>query len=377
MNLSYWEQKEWLENIDFAIVGSGIVGLSTALFLKQRFPESNITLLEKGILPQGASTKNAGFACFGSLSEILQDLKTHSENEVLELVQSRVQGLQLLRQSLGDASIDFRAYGGYELFLEKDTSVYENCLEKMSEINALLFSIFKADIYHLVADRFQFSKVKKKYIYNKFEGQLDTGKMMRALLKKVQNLGIQILNNVTVKSYEETNHSVQIKTDAFEFNAKKLILTTNGFTNTLLPTNTKPARAQVLITKPISNLQIKGTFHLDCGYYYFRNIDQRILLGGARNLDIVGETTTSFATTDKIQNELERLLSQVILPEKDFEIDQRWSGIMGVGSQKKPLVFQESDHVFAGVRMGGMGIAIGSSVGKQLSELIAQKKGGF
>jgi len=377
MNLSYWEQKEWLENIDFAIVGSGIVGLSTALFLKQRFPESNITLLEKGILPQGASTKNAGFACFGSLSEILQDLKTHSENEVLELVQSRVQGLQLLRQSLGDASIDFRAYGGYELFLEKDTSVYENCLEKMSEINTLLFSIFKADIYHLVADRFQFSKVKKKYIYNKFEGQLDTGKMMRALLKKVQNLGIQILNNVTVKSYEETNHSVQIKTDAFEFNAKKLILTTNGFTNTLLPTNTKPARAQVLITKPISNLEIKGTFHLDCGYYYFRNIDQRILLGGARNLDIVGETTTSFATTDKIQNELERLLSQVILPEKDFEIDQRWSGIMGVGSQKKPLVFQESDHVFAGVRMGGMGIAIGSSVGKQLSELIAQKKGGF
>jgi hypothetical protein len=68
---------------------------------------------------------------------------------------------------------------------------------------------------------------------------------------------------------------------------------------------------------------------------------------------------------------LERLLSQVILPGKDFEIDQRWSGIMGVGSQKKPLVFQESDHVFAGVRMGGMGIAIGSSVGKQLSELIA------
>ena len=371
MNLSYWEQKEWIENIDFAIVGSGIVGLSTALFLKQRFPESNIILLEKGILPQGASTKNAGFACFGSLSEILQDLKTHSENEVLELVQSRVQGLQLLRQSIGDASIDFRAYGGYELFLEKDSAVYENCLEKMSEINALLFSIFKADIYHLVADRFQFSKVKKKYIYNKFEGQLDTGKMMHALLKKVQNLGIKILNNVTVESYEETNHSVQIKTDAFEFNAKKLILTTNGFTNTLLPTDTKPARAQVLITKPISNLEIKGTFHLDCGYYYFRNIDQRILLGGARNLDIVGETTTSFATTDKIQNELERLLSQVILPGKDFEIDQRWSGIMGVGSQKKPLVFQESDHVFAGVRMGGMGIAIGSSVGKQLSELIA------
>ena len=60
----------------------------------------------------------------------------------------------------------------------------------------------------------------------------------------------------------------------------------------------------------------------------------------------------------------------------DFSMDQlkdyaEYLGIMGVGSQKKPLVFQESDNVFAGVRMGGMGIAIGSSVGKQLSELIA------
>ena len=61
MNLSYWEQKQWFKNIDFSIVGSGIVGLSTALFLKQRFPTSNIIILEKGILPQGASTKNAGF----------------------------------------------------------------------------------------------------------------------------------------------------------------------------------------------------------------------------------------------------------------------------------------------------------------------------
>ena len=64
MNLSYWEIKTWFTKVDFTIVGSGIVGLSTALWLKNRFPKSNILILEKGILPQGASTKNAGFACF-------------------------------------------------------------------------------------------------------------------------------------------------------------------------------------------------------------------------------------------------------------------------------------------------------------------------
>ena len=50
------------------------------MFLKQRFPKKNIIILEKGIFPQGASTKNAGFACFGSISEILNDLDSHDSS---------------------------------------------------------------------------------------------------------------------------------------------------------------------------------------------------------------------------------------------------------------------------------------------------------
>jgi hypothetical protein len=49
------------------------------------------------MLPQGASTKNAGFACFGSLSEIIDDLKSHSE-EGNSTRSKRWKGLQLLRK---------------------------------------------------------------------------------------------------------------------------------------------------------------------------------------------------------------------------------------------------------------------------------------
>ena len=93
MNLSYWEIKNWFTNVDYTIVGSGIVGLHCALSLRERYPNSKILVLEKGILPQGASTKNAGFACFGSISEILDDLKNHSEEEVVQLIQKRWNGL--------------------------------------------------------------------------------------------------------------------------------------------------------------------------------------------------------------------------------------------------------------------------------------------
>ena len=71
-----------------------------------------------------------------------------------------------------------------------------------------------------------------------------------------------------------------------------------------------------------------------------------------------------------IQNQLEKILKETILPNTNFEIDYRWSGIMGVGKQKNAIVKQLSNNAFCGVRLGGMGIAIGSLVGKELSDLL-------
>ena len=368
MNYSYWELKEWFTNIDFTIVGSGIVGLNCALELKKKHPKAKIVILEKGMLPQGASTKNAGFACFGSLSELIDDLKTHTDEEVFNLVDKRWKGLQLLRKNLGDKNIDFQQNYGFELC--ENESFFNECISKKDEINQLLKPIFKEDVFSISDNTFSFKKVHSKYLVNNFEGQIDTGKMAFELLKKVQSLGVKILNNITVKTFEEKNEEVQIKTNRLDFYTKKLLIATNGFSNQLFKEKVKPARAQVLITKPIKNLQIKGTFHLDKGYYYFRNIDDRILFGGGRNLDFKTEETSEFGETTIIQNELEKILKDTILPNTNFEIDHRWSGIMGVGNQKKAIVKQLSNNVFCGVRLGGMGVAIGSLVGKELAELL-------
>ncbi|WP_289037618.1 FAD-dependent oxidoreductase [uncultured Zobellia sp.] len=371
MELSYWEYKTWLTNIDFTIVGSGIVGLNCALRLRERFPKAKILILEKGFLPQGASTKNAGFACFGSISEILADLDIHSEQEVIELVAQRWKGIQKLRKNLGDKAMDFQVNGGHELFLDAAQELYQKCVQKQSEINALLHPIFKADAFHGSPNTFGFKGIKENYITHRFEGQLDTGKMMNGLLKMVQQAGITILNSITVEHFSADLSSVKIKTNRFEFSSKKMLIATNGFAPQLIGEDVKPARAQVLITKPIENLPLKGTFHFDEGYYYFRNIDNRVLFGGGRNLDFKGEETDRFGNSQLIQAHLDKLLKEVILPETPFTIDHRWSGIMGTGMQKKPIVKQLSENVYCGVRLGGMGIAIGSTIGHNLADLIA------
>lgn len=370
MELSYWEYKSWLSDVDFMIIGSGIVGLNCALQLRQKYPKSRILVLEKGILPQGASTKNAGFACFGSISELLSDLKTHSEEEVVGLVQKRWDGIQLLRKLLGDKSIDFEQLGGHELFLENATPLYDECLDGMDKLNELLKPVFGDQPFVQKDNVFGFSNIQKKYITHKFEGQLDTGKLMKALLQKCLVSGIQVLNGVEVKNVEESNGQVCITSKDFTFHTKKAYIATNGFASALLGNvMVKPARAQVVVTKPIKNLKIEGTFHLDEGFYYFRNIDDRILFGGGRNLDFKTEQTTAFGQTELIQNTLEELLRTMILPNKTVEIERRWSGIMGVGQQKTPIVKQLSNNVYCGVRLGGMGVALGSLVGKELAEL--------
>ncbi len=370
MQLSYWEIKNWFTNIDFTIVGSGIVGLHTALALRERFPQAKILLLEKGILPQGASTKNAGFACFGSVSEIIDDLKSHTEEEVIQLIQKRYAGLQLLRKNLGDSILDLKPYGGYELFLKEDESFYNECIQKLPFINDIIKPLFKVDVFSKVIDRFNFANIFENLIFNPFEAQIDTGNMMQALLKKAHQNDILILNSQTVSNYTDLNNDVEVQTNEISFKTKKLLFTTNGFASQITNNQVKPARAQVLITKPIPNLDIKGTFHLDKGYFYFRNFNNRILFGGGRNLDFEGETTTSHNTTELIQNKLEELLKTVILPHQKFEIEHQWSGTMGVGIHKKPIVTQLSNHVYCGVRMGGMGVAIGSLVGQELAELV-------
>ncbi len=370
MQLSYWELKNWFTNVDYTIVGSGIVGLHCALYLRERFPHSKILVLEKGMLPQGASTKNAGFACFGSLSEIIDDLKTHTEDEVIQLIEKRWNGLQLLRKNLGDSVIDFKPYGGYELFLKDDESTYNECLQKLPFINEIIKPLFKTDVFTKEVDRFAFKGIHDYLIFNPFEGQIDTGNMMQALLKKAISENIMILNYANVSSFIEKKSGVEMVVNDYTFDTKKIFFATNGFASQLTNNAVKPARAQVVITEPIANLDIKGTFHLDKGYYYFRNIDNRILLGGGRNLDFEGETTTDLSQTEKIQNKLEALLKNVILPNQDFQIAHRWSGIMGVGSHKNPIVSQLSENVYCGVRLGGMGVAIGSLVGKELADLI-------
>jgi len=366
--LSFWEKETFMNHIDFLIVGSGIVGLSTSIYLKNKYPNKKVLVIERGYLPTGASSKNAGFACIGSPSELIDDLKNNSEKEVFSTVNKRWKGLQNLKSLLGSKQIGFKQLGSYELF--ENRADYDECVSKIDFLNTKLTPITGFENTFItnnnIVPNSKFNGFKYA-ISHQAEGQIDTGLMISNLLKLAIEKGIKVLNGIEAKSINKQSLTTQYGT----INFNKLFICTNGFAKQLLPNNDiNPARAQVLITKPIIDLKFKGIYHFNAGYYYFRNVGNRVLFGGGRQLDIKGETTTELNQTELIKQNLETYLKDYILPDSDYEIDYYWSGIMGVGQTKSPIIKQIDEHIYCGVRLGGMGVAIGSLVGKELVEMV-------
>lgn len=370
---SYWEKKHFF-HCDLAVVGSGFVGLSTAIHFKKKHPKARVLVLERGVFPNGASTKNAGFACFGSLTEILDDFWQMNQDEVKALVEKRYSGLLQIRKNFGDKVLGYKHSHGFELIDEENLQA----VDQMEDVNKFLKSIFKKEVFSKVKklEKFGFSDKVKAVIENRFEGELDPGMYMDSLWSMAEKLGIRILTGISVLEIRKDEGQILAESnsgkDSMEFTADKIAICTNAFTKKLWPeSDLVPGRGLILLSKPLDfEIPWKGTFHLDKGYVYFRKVDGRLLLGGARNKDFEGEKSTEFKVNPNIKSQLERLAGEVIFPGKEIQWEMEWAGIMAFGPKKSPLIKQVGKKTFAAVRLGGMGVAIGWEVGRELSGLL-------
>lgn len=376
-NLSYWEAQSLVPKADIFILGGGLVGLSTAISIKEKNPKLKVCVLDKYVFPQGASSKNAGFACFGSVSEILDDLNRSSESEVFSLVQARWQGLQILRARLGDQGIGYEAVGGYEVFTESDQEAYQSCIEKIEYLNEMVKEkIHLEDCFSLFEGNQENGSLKpmRGFIFNRLEGLIDTGKMLVSLIQRAKQLSVKLLYGFPIEQivYHENDHRIFLKSSlGWIIPVPKLVVATNGFTQQLLPhLEVEAVRNQVLVTNPIKGLSLKGGFHVDRGYVYFRNIGNRILIGGGRNINFEEETTSQFGTTPIILNYLKSLVEELFHLDQPYQFDYNWSGILGVGNSKSPIAKRLNQNLVVGVRLGGMGVALSSKIGMDLADLI-------
>lgn len=362
-NLSYWT-KSTIEAADVTIIGGGVVGISAAISLMEADANLRVVVLDKAPLLVGASVRNAGFACFGSVSEIMDDISRVGELEAVKTVGMRWRGLAQLRSRCTDEELSYSATGGYE--------VYEHVVkravvvEQMTYINQLLAPVTGVpDCYSIGANHMGVT------VHNRLEGLVNPGVMMASLYRKATVLGVQVYGGVEVAQLDAAGR--MLCTSVGELRYRQLLIATNAWSKKLLPKeDVLPARNHVLVTSKLAEVPISGGYHMDRGYIYFRNVGKRVLIGGARNIVGDAELTYEMDEADtRITNHLIEILKQRVLPGcPAFTIEYQWRGLLGVGEQKQPIVAKHDDHITLAFRMGGMGVAIGTDVGERAASMI-------
>jgi len=370
--LSFWETTQ-LTRFDLVVIGGGLVGLSTAIHYRKDNPEARIAILERGVFPSGASTKNAGFLCFGSIDELSDHLEEMPQDELLALVERRYRGGLRLRELLGDQRIGYEPCGGYELH----THQLEHTV--IERFNDMLRPLFADNVYQDATDEIQsngFSSDRvATLIRNQFEGVIHTGKMIRAYQEMALEHGIMTFTQTECHQYHEKEDAVDVEIthlgERITLSTQKLALCTNAFTSRWLPKeDITPGRGLVFVTKPRKGVDLRGCFHYNSGYNYFRSVEGRLLLGGGRHLDKKTESTTDPGINQHIYDALVLDMHEMISPNEDLEIDHVWSGVMAFGATKGPIVKKVSDRIALGARLGGMGVALGTEVGFDVAALL-------
>jgi glycine/D-amino acid oxidase-like deaminating enzyme len=239
--LSFWETTQ-LTRFDLVVIGGGLVGLSTAIHFRKANPNARIAILERGVFPSGASTKNAGFLCFGSIDELSDHLEEMPQDELLALVERRYRGGLRLRELLGDQRIGYEPCGGYELHTHQlDHTVIER-------FNDMLRPLFAENVYQDVTHEIQskgFSSDRvTSLIRNQFEGVIHTGKMIRSYQEVALEHGIMTFTQTECQQYHEKEDAVDVEIthlgERMTLSTQKLALCTNAFTSRWLPKRILP-----------------------------------------------------------------------------------------------------------------------------------------
>lgn len=373
---SIWEKESFYASQDIIIIGAGLMGLWSALELKKNNPSLKITLLERNTTPLGASTRNAGFACFGSPTELIHDAETVGTGNMLSVVEMRCKGIEKIRAHFTTEEIGYDACGGYEC-INRDYKYWSVLDEKTHALNKALSNITgRENTFVSATEKLPALGLRgfDALIENKSEAALHSGKLVQKLTQKVQLAGVQILYGMDVASWENDGKNMVITTkNKTVLTAQKLLFSTNAFTQELLPSLcVTPARGQVIVTSPIVGLTMKGTFHFDEGFYYWRNLGDRILLGGARNTAFEAEHTTDLSGSGQIRDALEHFLADHLHPSFSYTIDHHWSGVMGFTADKKPFADEVSENVYAAVACNGIGVALTPVIAEKIAERMLQ-----
>ncbi|MEM8484762.1 MAG: FAD-binding oxidoreductase [Bacteroidota bacterium] len=367
MTLSYWQRGESGATLhcDIAVVGAGIVGTSTAYWLKKYNPSSRVVLIDAATVGAGATGRNAGFLLQGAAVDYATDIVKYGSEKAAQLWAFTKENRDLLATELDPEKTGFEASGSLILA----GSLEEK--ERLVASYALLHEIGESVHYWSEAE------ISAQIQGKGFAGGLliesgarvDSQKLVREIAGRS---GAILLEHHPVYEITPKGDHIGVACRNREVKAARVVCCTNAYLPQLMPEISafiKPVRAQMLATASCPDWLPYPVYSHE-GYYYIRQLASgEVLLGGGRHLFVEEELGYDDYTTPQLQAALQSYLLQYFPHIAAVRTAFSWSGVMGFTQDSLPLFAH--DNPFPGVSwaagFNGHGMGYGFRFGKTIA----------
>lgn len=360
MTVSIWQADgtQPIREVDFLIVGAGIVGTAAAIFAGQAGRQ--VTITEMRDVALGASSRNAGFMLTGLDTYYHRAIERYGHPMTRELWALSLKTHDYWRAWAQQAGgVRMQQTGSY-LLAESD--------EEADELEAAARALTADGIAVEFDRRDPLGRGFKAAIRQPWDGEVQPVDLAWAMLRLS---GAELIANNEVYKVEQVGETAIVHTRQFIFHARHALLCTNAYSPSVHPYfigKVMPTRAQCLVTEPLPEPVMSGIGYSDYGYMYYRmTFDNRLLLGGGRKLYKPLENDTSDdRITDPVQGFLDAYLRERF-PDVSAPVDRRWAGIMGFSADGVPLVGTLPGMPRIGFAVGftGHGLSFGAGVAER------------
>ena len=242
---------------DIAVVGAGLTGLWTALFVKQLDPSAEVVILEQEIAAFGASGRNAG---------MLAETVDHGHGLAIQhFGEAEARRLASLGETNVQEMTGYLAARGIECDYEPTgrliAALTEGQLEEARRSVATARQLGLDSFRYLTREEFRAQVDSPLYLGGlqvRGGGILDPVKLVDGLRDETQRLGIRVHERSRVESMRRAGAGIELRTAAGSLHAQRAVLATSAYTHQILPRVTRrfiPMYDYILVSDPLTPAQ--------------------------------------------------------------------------------------------------------------------------